>query len=232
VAVVERRLGLALALVWMTASGAAAGVASRADCAAACVVTIAQCATVCGQFATLNTPCRRGVLKRCQREGVGVCAPPTTTVATTLAPASTTSVSTTTHKPTTSTTQPQGGLSCASPRPLAVGATVSGNTGSGIDHGPGAGCMQNSESPDLIYVIVPQADGTLTLSLTSDWDGGLYVRTDCGDAQTELVCTDAFGDNATEVLQVGVTASTSYYVYVDGYTSESYGTFSLTTALE
>ena len=227
-----RRLGLALALTWMTASGAAAGVASRADCAAACVVTIAQCATVCGQFATLNAPCRRGVLKRCQREGVGVCAPPTTTVTTTLAPASTTSVSTTTHKPTTSTTQPQGGLSCASPRPLAVGATVSGNTGSGIDHGPGAGCMQNSESPDLIYVIVPQADGTLTLSLTSDWDGGLYVRTDCGDAQTELVCTDALGDNATEVLQVGVTASTSYYVYVDGYTSESYGTFSLTSALE
>jgi len=76
--------------------------------------------------------------------------------------------------------------------------------------------MQNSESPDLIYVIVPQADGTLTVSLTSDWDGGLYVRTDCGDSQTELVCTDVLGDNATEVLQVGVTASTSYYVYVDG----------------
>ena len=56
--------------------------------------------------------------------------------------------------------------------------------------------MQNSESPDLIYVIVPQADGTLSLSLTSDWDGDLYVRTDCGDSATELVCTDALGDNA------------------------------------
>jgi len=227
-----RRLGLALVLVWTAARVAAAGVASRADCAAACVVTIAQCATVCGQFASLNGPCRRGVLKRCQREGVGVCAPPTTTVTTTLAPATTTSFTTTTHKPTTSTTQPTGGLSCASPRPLAVGATVSGDTGTGTDHGPGVGCMQNSESPDLIYVIVPQADGTLTLSLTSDWDGGLYVRTDCGDPQTELVCTDSLGENATEVLTVGVTANTSYYVYVDGYTSESYGTFSLTSALE
>ena len=231
-AVLGRRLGIAFALAWLSAGSAAAGVASRADCAAACVVTIAQCATVCGQFATLNAPCRRGVLKRCQREGVAACAPPTTTVTTTLPPVTTTSVTTTTHKPTTSTTQPAGGLSCASPRPLAVGATVAGNTGSGIDHGPGAGCMQNSESPDLIYVIVPQADGTLTLSLTSDWDGGLYVRTDCGDPETELVCTDVLGDDATEVLQVGVTAGTSYYVYVDGYTSESYGTFSLTSAIE
>jgi len=50
--------------------------------------------------------------------------------------------------------------------------------------------------------------------------------------QTSSVCADSLGDDATEVLTVGVTANTSYYVYVDGYTSESYGTFSLTSTLE
>jgi hypothetical protein len=220
-----------MALAWLLASGAAhAGVASRADCTAACIVMIAQCSDTCSAFANLNGPCRRGVLKRCQREGVAVCASPTTTVTTTLEPATTLIATTTTHKPTTSTTTPTG-ISCAMPRTLAVPATVVGDTSVGIDHGPGSGCMQNSESPDLIYTVVPPSDGTLTLSITSDWDAGLYVRTDCGDAQTELVCTDTQGENATEVLNVNVTGGTTYWVYVDGYTSESFGAFELTSAL-
>jgi len=220
-----------MALAWLlTSSLAHAGVASRADCAAACVLTIAQCSSTCGAFANLNAPCRRGVLKRCQREGVAVCAPPTTTVTTTLQPATTVIATTTTHKTTTSTLPPTG-TSCANPRTLAVPATVVGDTSVGTDHGPGSGCMQNSESPDLIYTVVPSSDGTLTLSLTSDWDGGLYVRTDCGDPQTELVCTDALGNDATEVLNVTVTGGTTYWVYVDGYTSESLGSYELTSAL-
>jgi len=222
-----------MALVWVsvTTSGAQAGMTTRAQCAAACGVMIAQCATTCGVFASLNGPCRRGVLKRCQREGVGVCAPPTTTVTTTLAPASTTVHPTTTHAPTTSTTTPTG-FSCAMPRPLAVPASVGGDTGAGVDHGPGVGCMQNAEAPDLIYAVVPATDGTLVLSLTSEWDGGLYVRTTCDEAASEIVCVDSLGENATEVLQVAVTGGTTYYVYVDGYTSDSFGSYELTSALE
>jgi hypothetical protein len=229
------RRALFVALLWAltTTTGAFAGQTGRAECAAACAVTIAQCSATCGAFANLNAPCRRAVLKRCQREGVAVCTPPTTTTATTtLEPTTTTAfVTTTTHKPTTSTTAPTG-FSCATPRPLTVGATVSGDTSSGSDHGPGVGCMQNAAAPDLIYVVVPATDGTLVLSLTSDWDGGLYVRTTCEDPGSELVCTDVLGDNATEVLQVAVTAGTPYYVYVDGYTSESFGSFDLSSALE
>lgn len=228
------RWGVLVALVaaLSPAGVAMAGRASRVECVAACAVTIAQCADTCGAFANLNGPCRRGVLKRCQREGVAVCASPTSTVTTTVAPASTTvHPTTTTHGPTTSTTMPTG-LGCATPRPLAVGADVTGDTSSGTDHGPGVGCMQNSESPDLVYAIVPDADGTLVLSLTSEWDGGLYVRTTCDDAGSELVCTDSLGENATEVLQVGVTAGTTYYVYVDGYTSDSYGPYELSAAMQ
>jgi hypothetical protein len=215
-------------------SGAVAGMGGRAECTSACAVLIAQCSTACGVFANMNVACRRAVLKRCQREGTSVCALPTTsTVTTTTAPVSTTqhATTTTTHGPTTSSTMPSG-LSCVVPRPLAIGATVTGDTGSGSDHGPGVNCMQNAQAPDLVYVVVPAADGTLVLSLTSEWDGGLYVRTTCDDPATELVCTDAIGDNATEVLQVAVTAGTSYYVYVDGYTSDSFGPYELTSDLQ
>jgi hypothetical protein len=92
--------------------------------------------------------------------------------------------------------------------------------------------MQNAEAPDLVYAVVPASDGTLVLSLTSAWDGGLYVRTTCDDPGTELVCTDQLGTDATEVLQLQVTGGTTYYVFVDGYTTDSYGTYELTSALQ
>jgi hypothetical protein len=225
---------LAALAVGLAAGDVDARPASRAECTAACAATIAQCSTTCGVFATMNAACRRAVLKRCQREGSFVCSPPTTsTVTTTSGAASTTThaTSTTTHGPTTSSTTPTG-FSCAAPRPLAIGAAVTGDTGSGSDHGPGMNCMQNAAAPDLVYAVVPAADGTLVLSLTSEWDGGLYVRTTCDDSATELVCQDALGDNATEVLQLGVTAGTTYYVWVDGYTTESFGSYELTSELQ
>jgi hypothetical protein len=80
--------------------------------------------------------------------------------------------------------------------------------------------------------VVPPVDGTLILSLTSDWDGGVYVRTTCDAPDTELACVDQLGENATEVLQLAVSAETTYYVFVDGYTTDSYGAFELETRLE
>jgi hypothetical protein len=215
------------------ASEAGAASASRSDCVAACAVLVSQCSVTCGAFAEMNLACRRAIVKRCRREGTAICASPTTsTVTTTTAAVSSTThaSTTTTHGPTTSTTVPSG-LDCANPRPLAVGTTVSGDTGGGTDHGPGVGCMQNSQSPDLVYAVVPDADGTLVLSLTSAWDGGLYVRTTCDDPGTELACQDVLGENATEVLELGVTGGTTYYVWVDGYTSDSYGSYELTSEL-
>ncbi|HXJ36774.1 MAG TPA: hypothetical protein VMS22_22285, partial [Candidatus Eisenbacteria bacterium] len=145
---------------------------------------------------------------------------------------STTSMNvTSTTRSTTTTTTPTG-QSCALPRPLSIGTTANGDTGTGIDHGPGVGCMQNAQAPDLVYVVTPATDGTLTLSLTSDWDGGIYVRTTCDDPQTELACEDVLGENATEVLQLPVTGGTTYYVYVDGYTTESYGSYTLDSDLQ
>jgi hypothetical protein len=229
------RWGVLIALVCglLAPSGAASGArASRAACNAACGVLVAQCATTCGVFATMNTACRRAILKRCQREGMAVCTPPTTSTTSTTAVASTTlpTTTTTTHGPTTSTTIPSG-LGCGLPRPLTIGTSVSGDTGIGSDHGPGVACMQNAAAPDLVYVIVPPADGTLVLALTSQWDGGLYVRTTCDDPETELACQDVLGDNATEVLELGVKAGATYYVYVDGYTTESFGPYELASEL-
>lgn len=92
--------------------------------------------------------------------------------------------------------------------------------------------MRRSVRVLVTYVAVPDADGTLVLSLTSEWDGGLYVRTTCDDPATELACVDQPGENATEVLELPVVAGTPYYVYVDGYTTESYGSYELSTELQ
>lgn len=221
---------VALLTAWLVAAPSATA-ASRAECATACTALIAQCATTCDVYAPLDASCRRAVLKRCRREGVEACALPTTTATSTTKPATTTLRTTTTRAPTTSTTLPLG-FGCTRPRPLTIGTAESGDTTSGYDHGPGVGCMQNAESPDYIYSVTPPADGTLVLSLSSGWDGGLYVRTACDDPATELACVDQGGDNATEVLQLNVTAGTTYYVYVDGYTSESYGPYELESTLQ
>jgi len=228
-----RRTLLVTLMLASLATPAMAGKAGRVECMASCGALMNQCSVTCGVFADMNTSCRRAILRRCRHEGVTVCAPATTstvTTTTTVAASTTVHPTTTSHVPTT-TTMPTG-LSCAAPRSLAIGATVSGDTSSGTDHGPGAGCMQNSESPDLVYVVVPDADGTLVLSLTSEWDGGLYVRTTCDDAGTEIACQDQLGENATEVLSLPVTGGTTYYVYVDGYTTDSYGAYDLSTELQ
>ncbi len=218
-------------LVTASAVGAGAAPASRADCAAACTALIAECAGACGVYAPFDASCRRGILKRCRRDGVEACATTTSTTTTTTHAPTTTHPTTSTRPPTTSTTLPPG-FACTSPRPLTIGTTESGDTSIGFDHGPGVGCMQNAEAPDFIYSVTPASNGTLTLSLTSTWDGGLYVRSSCDDPDTELVCIDQQGENATEVLHLDVVGGTTYYVYVDGYTSESSGPYELDSQLE
>ena len=81
-------------------------------------------------------------------------------------------------------------------------------------------------------ILIPFTILFVVLSLTSDWDGGIYVRTTCDDSATELACIDQLGDNATEVMQLAVTAGTTYYVWVDGYTTESFGAYQLASELQ
>ena len=93
-----------MTLVVVVALPAVAGAESRAVCVQSCAARIAECASACGTFGALDKACKKEVIKRCKREGVGTCLPPTTT--TTLALGGTTSTTTGGGISTTTTTMP------------------------------------------------------------------------------------------------------------------------------
>ena len=70
------------------------------------------------------------------------------------------------------------------------------------------------DGPEFAYVFEPQADGPVSLLLTSElWDLDLFVLVDKGHGCNPTSCL-AWGTN--QVLFDGV-AGTKYYVVVDGY---------------
>lgn len=195
----------------------------RRDCLQVCAPLVAACSGVCGAFGVSDPSCRRAVLKRCHREGLAACSAVPTTVPRTP----------TTLRPTTTTTStlplPD---TCAAARPLVIGQVEFGDTSFATAGDAGRACVANADTQDVVYTVVPPASGTLTLTLSSEWDSGVYVRTSCGDPLSELGCADAQGGGPDEVLSVAVTAGVTYWVFVDGYTADQYGPFSLTVALQ
>jgi cysteine-rich repeat protein len=116
-------------------------------------------------------------------------------------------------------------------------------------------CQGELGGRDMIFKVRPSADGTLTAVVgegfmneplcptdflgevpLSCWDRSLYVRTACGDATSELACSDNPTDaNAAETVTIPVVAGQDYFVFVDGYNAEtaySAGQFVLRLALQ
>jgi hypothetical protein len=216
--------GLLAVLAGLCLAAPAGAASRRKECSDACVVLVQACAQTCGRFADLEAACRKALLKRCRREGLEVCNPrlaTTTTVATT-----------TTRSSTTTTTLGFTGDTCADPIPLAIGDTVSGDTSDNGDSGAGGGCLAQADTLDEIYVVTPDVSGTLVLTISSDWDSGIYVRGTCDDPGSEIGCVDQQGGGTDELLQVSVEGGSTYYVIVDGYTAEHYGPYTLTSAME
>jgi hypothetical protein len=215
-----RRFVLALAVLACTT--AAGGASKRQECHEACDVLVARCTASCSPYAISDAACRRGVLRRCRREGTQACL---------AASATTTTTTRTTTTVTTTTTLPLGGDHCLQPLALTIGQPVSGDTSSASDDAA-ASCLTNPNTPDLIYLVTPPTDGTLVLTLTADWDGGLHVRTTCDDQGSEVGCVDSGGGGQDEVLSIPVIGGTPYYVFVDAYAEDQSGPFTLTSALQ
>lgn len=84
------------------------GASRRADCLDRCGEAIAACASTCGAYTDMLRSCRRGIVKRCLREGASVCTalvtPSTSTIPAPVATSSTLAPTTTSTSSTTSTT--------------------------------------------------------------------------------------------------------------------------------
>jgi cysteine-rich repeat protein len=79
---------------------------------------------------------------------------------------------------------------------------------------------------EQVFTFTPAQAGTLTLVLASSIDLGLYVRTTCADAASEVACTDLAPGGANESVSVPVQPGVPLTVVVDSSLGEA-GPFTL-----
>ena len=107
-----------------------------------------------------------------------------------------------------------------------TGRQITGDTTGSTDRFQ-ATCAGNAQSPDLVYRLQLRRRQRVRISSEqADFDGAIYVRSDCTDATTEVACNDDAGDNRHSMIEVVLDPGT-YFVFVDGYASGSQGHFTL-----
>ena len=112
----------------------------------------------------------------------------------------------------------------------AAGASVSGNTVGGTSLFA-SNCTGNG-AMERLYTYDAPGPGTLTLTLSSATDQGVYVRTTCADPSTQLACRDVELGGTDEVLAVPIPAAQTVTIFVDAYEPGEEGPFTLTTAFD
>ena len=117
-----------------------------------------------------------------------------------------------------------GDDACAAARPIQAPGQDAGSTNGaplverGSCGGNGAEAVRSFEAA---------ADGCWRISTAgSTFDTVLYVRTDCGQADSEVGCNDD-SDGLQSEVEVQARAGTTYYVFVDGYNAGAQGAYAL-----
>ncbi|WP_437285073.1 DUF4215 domain-containing protein [Sorangium sp. So ce406] len=84
--------------------------------------------------------------------------------------------------------------------------------------------------PEKIHTYMPPSDGTLTLALSSATDLGLYVRTSCADADSQIRCEDSAAAGRVERLELDVDGGAPLFIFVDTYSVADAGRYTLNLA--
>jgi len=108
---------------------------------------------------------------------------------------------------------------------LRPGRTVSGDT-RGNPNLFEATCAGRARSGDAVYRLRLPRRSYVNISSTQQYDGAIYIRSECGDIETEVACNDDHVTNRASRIETNLEAGT-YYVFVDGFQSNSQGEFSL-----
>jgi hypothetical protein len=103
--------------------------------------------------------------------------------------------------------------------------SISGNNTNLADDADGS-CTLNSGGSDAVYSLTPDIAGAVSITLTSDFNASLYVRTTCGNAGSEVACDNETGF-AIDSVTFSAQANTTYYVFVDGSETGQVGSFQL-----
>jgi hypothetical protein len=123
---------------------------------------------------------------------------------------------------------------CAELTPLVPGEEVTGSTtGQGDDFRTDQECTSGSRAPDVGYSLEITEPSRVRITLASEYDGALAIRSDCLRESSVLACNDDFGEGDEGRRRSQVVAQLepgTYTVIVDGYEGEQ-GTFRLTTTV-
>ncbi|MBN2694806.1 pre-peptidase C-terminal domain-containing protein [bacterium] len=87
-------------------------------------------------------------------------------------------------------------------------------------------CGSSSGSPEVVYSFTPETSGELTVTLEGlgSFDSVLYIRTSCEETSTQISCKDT---TTTEVIKFQATAGVTYFIFVDGYSTDRFGSYTL-----
>jgi len=119
--------------------------------------------------------------------------------------------------------------SCGSPLPLSLADAMELEQGDrrwvveGSTEGADAllaGTCIGDTAPEQVYVLEVREPSRLRASLVSEYDGGLYLSSACGNPQQEIACNDDAGDVRHSRVVAAVEPG-QYYLVVDGFGSGS-----------
>ncbi|MBK8268733.1 MAG: PPC domain-containing protein [Planctomycetes bacterium] len=117
---------------------------------------------------------------------------------------------------------PPSNSTCATAHVVTCGSVVNGtNVGASDDYVfTAAGCSGfASLGPDVVYSIISPSSQPLTITMDpTDADLGLYVVTDCSNAQASCVVADDSGGSGTlESVVFNATAGVTYYILIETF---------------
>lgn len=124
-------------------------------------------------------------------------------------------------------------MGCQNMIDMACAQTTVAQLGANMGNTMGAGNLFSSNcsgsgAPERIYSFSAPQSGTLTITLDSAVNMGMYFRTVCNDKSSDVGCVNDAPAGMTEQVSFPIQAGTSFLVFVDGTSPADVGAFTLT----
>jgi hypothetical protein len=116
---------------------------------------------------------------------------------------------------------------CTCPETLTASGSYTGSTSGSSAHDPSE-CAWTSSGPEWVFSIAPTSSCSVTFATAgSSFDTVLYVKSGSCTTGTEIGCNDDTYYGLDSELTVSLTGGSTYYLFLDGYDSYEYGSFTL-----
>jgi hypothetical protein len=116
---------------------------------------------------------------------------------------------------------------CADPDNLSLSTLGNSQNHGNVSDGSCQLAFGGGGGGDVVYRAVTASAGTLTLTMQSNADLGIFLQEFCGDAASEFACADDFIAGGTEQVQVSLPANQEFFIFVGGFNGAQAGPYIL-----